>query len=858
MREEDALRFIIYYLLFMILLTSPVRAATVTSKANGAWSTGSTWDSDPAIPVNGDAVIVNHAVTDFDVDMSGWANGITLVINAGGTLKFATDGTVTHLKLQADITGTGAMYVGEEGDEIPLPAGAVPEVATIEFAGAYNIGGVLTTLEMHGEERTPWYNIASKTNNTTIVMEDGSEAGWLREGDIIIMSNSNTKGNFTPANETFTVDSYAHDGTKGTITLNAGTPLTRSVNQNDVIDAVAVISRNIKVYNSVAQNTTSHVFCDSAIDGAIIEGVNFYYLYAVIFSSPINWTFNYCSALDMNVSWSFSGSGGCHNTILSYCVLEDAALNGGYLFNTINAAISYCYLQNGGSYIYNSAYASNSLISHSLAHNTSRTGFCSLTGLNRINYCTSYSAEYGGLEYSGRNNVFYECTAKNSDFYGFVYYAEGSTYINCVNSGSDNSAAYRAFGCKFNNCSFGDAGDFDAYTGTNSPVHLTTESINHDQVENALKTTCKGGIVTSQTLDPPTGYSLYYEHACESADYPCFRQYQTTVLPGTAIEVEGKIRIYAGDDHSTNPPMLCLVDAFADPLIDDTQSYLDYDEVAEPDGDVEDDWQVVSVIWANSGDAPRQVIVRMFAQHASGDVDEVWSIADYQSQIQAIYDKLPTIDTIAVDVAGLDGEAMRGTDSANTTVPDAAGTAAGLHATTDGKIDDLQDAMDANFAAIDIDEGAIADEVVIHMDANSVDFNTIIATVNAIKAMTDLITILDTTVADDNDANSFTLTDGIDANYALDFHLIMVQDADDSHYEMRFNWYWSSDKVVVLDRPLSFTPAVGDVVHIMGTSYGGWLRDAVENGTTPPVVIDRRASAGGGGTTTLNAEDEDP
>jgi len=124
--------------------------------------------------------------------------------------------------------------------------------------------------------------------------------------------------------------------------------------------------------------------------------------------------------------------------------------------------------------------------------------------------------------------------------------------------------------------------------------------------------------------------------------------------------------------------------------------------------------------------------------------------------------------------------------------------------------------------------------------------------------MTDLITILDTTVADDNDANSFTLTDGIDANYALDFHLIMVQDADDSHYEMRFNWYWSSDKVVVLDRPLSFTPAVGDVVHIMGTSYGGWLRDAVENGTTPPVVIDRRASAGGGGTTTLNAEDEDP
>lgn len=37
------------------------------------------------------------------------------------------------------------------------------------------------------------------------------------------------------------------------------------------------------------------------------------------------------------------------------------------------------------------------------------------------------------------------------------------------------------------------------------------------------------------------------------------------------------------------------------------------------------------------------------------------------------------------------GDAMRGTDSANTTVPDAAGTAATLHATTDGKIDGLND-----------------------------------------------------------------------------------------------------------------------------------------------------------------------
>lgn len=44
------------------------------------------------------------------------------------------------------------------------------------------------------------------------------------------------------------------------------------------------------------------------------------------------------------------------------------------------------------------------------------------------------------------------------------------------------------------------------------------------------------------------------------------------------------------------------------------------------------------------------------------------------------------IDAILADVTGIDGDAMRGTNSANTTVPDAAGIAAALHATTDALI----------------------------------------------------------------------------------------------------------------------------------------------------------------------------
>jgi len=100
--------------------------------------------------------------------------------------------------------------------------------------------------------------------------------------------------------------------------------------------------------------------------------------------------------------------------------------------------------------------------------------------------------------------------------------------------------------------------------------------------------------------------------------------------------------------------------------------------------------------------------------------------------------------------------------------------------------------------------------------------------IDAIKYKTDLISILDTTVADGNDANNFTLTDGVDVNDALWFHVIIVEDADDSHYEARWIDRYdenSSEPNVWVDESFSFTPAAGDNVHVMGTAYGGYLYD---------------------------------
>ncbi len=83
--------------------------ATITSNASGDWGTGSTWIGG-VVPVNGDDVIIasGHIVR-MNISQSGFTNGLaSLVIN--GTLRFKST-TVTYLKMNGNITGTGKLYV---------------------------------------------------------------------------------------------------------------------------------------------------------------------------------------------------------------------------------------------------------------------------------------------------------------------------------------------------------------------------------------------------------------------------------------------------------------------------------------------------------------------------------------------------------------------------------------------------------------------------------------------------------------------------------------------------------------------------------------------------------------------------
>ena len=131
--------------------------------------------------------------------------------------------------------------------------------------------------------------------------------------------------------------------------------------------------------------------------------------------------------------------------------------------------------------------------------------------------------------------------------------------------------------------------------------------------------------------------------------------------------------------------------------------------------------------------------------------------------------------------------------------------------------------------------------------------------IDAIKAATDILTMITTTVSDANDANSFTLTAGQDANDAYWGNAISIQDANDSHWESRMIISWTSARVVLVDEQFSFTPEVGDAAVIWTFYFTPFVYENLPKRISPdPTIIDRTAGSSMGATKTLDVFSIDP
>jgi len=107
----------------------------------------------------------------------------------------------------------------------------------------------------------------------------------------------------------------------------------------------------------------------------------------------------------------------------------------------------------------------------------------------------------------------------------------------------------------------------------------------------------------------------------------------------------------------------------------------------------------------------------------------------------------------------------------------------------------------------------------------------------------------------------------VDVNDAYWFLAVQVEDADGNNSkEIRWVDQYdenSGDPNLWVDEPFSFTPATGDVVHIMGTCYGGYLYDIMSNldqtrGVLNVIDTTGSSSAAFGGASRIDAMGDDP
>ena len=589
--------------------------ATITSKATGVWSLGSTWDSDPAIPVNGDDFVIatGHNVT-MDADQSGMAAGMgASTIQAGATLTFSTGAGAHYLKMSNYLDCRGVIQ-GGTSVAVPMPFASKN---TIDFTnsgfGIYvNNAGAAPILLYCTQPTYRWIKLSGAENlgETELSVDTDVTGDIWADGDTILINNID-EGKDSEERV------IAGGGiAAGAITVTVG--LTAAKLEGSY---VILVTRNIRIINS-NHATDSVIYSTGTQTGQ--------YIAAEFYNCNHGITGLTSSTFD-GVMADITGQG------LDYCF--DLTMSG---------VVGSC-TGNGCSYFY-----SDSVVS-GLVSGCANGGIASfgvlysgiVAGCDAGMYTDRHPKITGLID--GCDTAIGQCY--QVQMFGEIkncatgIYREGGHLISGTFSNNSTADLDTVFDAKCYNTTFGSATEFANYDSHERALGNSVESFDHDGVENAFKAWCKGGIVTSQTASPPTGHTIWYEFAAEdiTQTYPVFRQFETTVQPGTAIEVDGYLRIADGEDMTGFAPALQIIDKFADPLIDPTAEPLDEDEIPDPDGS-ETGWQAVDVIWANSGESPRIVIVRMiiWCDHvAATDIDGVWSIADYQDQIQAIYDKLP-------------------------------------------------------------------------------------------------------------------------------------------------------------------------------------------------------------------------
>lgn len=538
--------------------------ATRTSVGTGNWSAAGTWDT--GIPADGDDVVIasGHVVT-FDVDQSAFVTGVKVTIT--GTLNHATTGGpyTLFLKTGNALVGTGTWNVGTALTPIPF---AVKH--TITGAAGWNIqGGAGFAMNVYGTEPTNKYIALSgeeAIGQTEISVGTDVTGDIWAAGDSVYIAETKTKeGEFY----------IIADGgiAAGTITLTGGLSAAKLSGAYLVL-----VSRNVKFVSAGTMlygtfsvvNIGSAQFVNNNPSGRIF--------YA---TAPTN---------GFNISGGVFGTT-VNNTQTGFGSISNLNISGGIYLNWLGQMINYGVnnIISGGLFIGNgvAVYGSGFVISDGLF-------------IGNTTVLSGYGNAISGGTFTGNREVLYQ------------------TYFTKISGGtfSGNTYDIRDSVIDAFNVTFGSATEFYQYVNPPYP-HLCSQSINHDGNDGALKSWSKGGIVTSQTGVKPDGYTQAYQHALESASYPCMWYKRFSVEPGKTVTATVQLR---KSGSMTYLPKVYLVRVNQNPIAGDTP----VDSFTMTDST--DTWETDTFTVTNSTNYDQEYELWFVGKNATGNMYSAYQI----------------------------------------------------------------------------------------------------------------------------------------------------------------------------------------------------------------------------------------
>lgn len=452
--------------------------ATITSVGSGLWSAAGTWDA--GVPVDNDTVIIasGHTV-EFDVDQSGFANGIN-GLTVTGTFKMTRTAGTYYFKLKTGttITATGTFDFGTAVSPIPFTA-----KHTFACVSGTTISGCVFTC--FGAEPTIKYVKLTEQAavGATVFSVDTDVTGdiWEDGDTIFTVDIMNWMGR---TNDQLTI--AAGGITANTITVTAPIAQIKPIGSH-----IALVTRNPKILN---------VGFTTMAAGNMLIGGGYFSRAAGTFAGA-------------NTYVTMTGGLITHgNNGYVGLAAPSFEMSGGVLLDTTNGFYACSSVNVTGGYFFGRS--SGNLCNSSNGHQ----------------FANMYIAPGQYVVRSCIGIHFSNCIIANP-MQVFALSATG-TLTNCVVT--NGLTLWNASSVNMYNT---------LTTGTGKPVLFGnsdinySESIIHDQVAGNYKSWTRGGITTTVATPVPSGYTSALQIALSSATSRGYTKWEVTVGAGASVNI---------------------------------------------------------------------------------------------------------------------------------------------------------------------------------------------------------------------------------------------------------------------------------------------------------------------------------